>query len=169
MMDKADTTGTTNTPGHTGTQSTTGAAALQTTLTLRMEGLTAGDSIMVEFSGQLPNARIYFPTSGPALWMYIQMPGDPVQLRYAELQPRRLELQLAAATEVLTVALAVTCDQPFVYGWLHVPGAVRATISTHVETLNLVGGGYWALPMGMPGQGSSTNPPLNHDGQQKEI
>jgi hypothetical protein len=134
-----------------------------------MEGLTAGDSVMVEFSGQLPNARLYFPTSAPALWMYVQMPGDPVVLRYAELQARRLELQLAAVTEVLTIALAVTCDQPFLYGWLRVPGAVRTTISTHVETLNLMGGSYWALPMGMPGRDLPADPSYNHDGQEKEI
>jgi hypothetical protein len=157
-MDKADSTCGAGSSGN---------ARFQTTLTLRMEGLVAGDSIMVEFSRLLPDARIYLPVSAPALWMYVQMPGDPVVLQYAELQPRRLELQLAAATEVLTIALAVTCDQPFLYGWLHVPGAVRSTLSTHVETLNLAGGSYWALPMAVPEQGHPTNPQHNSDGQEE--
>lgn len=144
------------------------STALQTTLTLRMEGLTAGDSIMIEFSRLLPSAQIYFPSSAPALWMYVQMPGDPIVLQYAELQPRRLELQLAAAPEVLTIALAVTCGQPFLYGWLHVPRTVRTTLSTHVEALQLMGSSYWALPMEVPGQGHSTNPLHDVAGQQKE-
>lgn len=137
---------------------------LQTTLILRMEGLTAGDSITLEFSRLLPSAQIHFRTSDPALSMYVRMPGDPVALQYADLQPQRLELQMAAVPEVLIIALAVICDEPFLHGWLRVPVAVRTTISTHVESLQLMGASYWALPMAVPGH--STNPPNNHDGAQ---
>jgi hypothetical protein len=135
-------------------------SVFKTVLTLRMEGLPTQGTVILEFSPLLPNAQIYLPPDSPCLQLDTQTLGTPVLLQYVQLQPRRLQLDLADSPDTLVVALAVTCDQPFLYGWLQVLDSVRTALSTHVETVKLQGSSFWALPMGdVSADHHPTNPP----------
>lgn len=138
----------------------TAKSVFQTVLTLRMEGLPTQATVILEFSPLLPNARIYFPPQSPCLQLDTQALAAPVRLQYAQLQPRRLQLDLTDSPDTLLAAVAVTSDQPFLYGWIQVPDPVRTTLSTHVQTVKLQGATFWALPMGEAvDDHHSTNPP----------
>ena len=79
-----------------------------------------------------------------------QYPSTPMSIRSFRLLPQRVEIELLSAPEVLTLQLLLTCDDPFLFGWLHVPSAARTTLISPVETLRLYGPGYWAAPIWEP-------------------
>jgi hypothetical protein len=124
----------------------------QHSLVFRIEGLPSEALVGVEISRFLPRAQIVLQRSVASLQVAAQFPNSPWSIHSLRLLPQRVELDLSATPEVLTLQLLVTADDPFLFGQLNVPLGARTTIISPVETLRLYGPGYWAVPIWEPSQ-----------------
>jgi len=119
-------------------------------LTFRIEGMPSETTVSVEISRFLPRAQIAMSRSIACVQVAGQFPNTPMSIRSFRLLPQRVDIDLSSAPDVLTLQLLLNCDDPFLFGWLRVPGAARTTLISPVETLSLYGPGYWAAPMWEP-------------------
>ena len=108
----------------------------QHSLVFRVEGLPSEALVGVEISRFLPRAQIVLQRSVASLQVGGQFPNTPWSIHSLRLLPQRVELDLSATPEVLTLQLLVTADDPPVYLSYDIPPAPGQTQENPTHSAN---------------------------------
>jgi hypothetical protein len=91
----------------------------------------------------------YFTLELPGFFQLGNLFGQPPRFSEFVVQRKRIMMSVEGAPSYFSLSVQMVCSETFLEGSVFVPDKVQTRIGSSIEALQIIGSGYWVVPIAM--------------------